>query len=71
MYQEKIKFELRVFLIGQVDSRILRAVAIEHCKDGDTAVEVVLNEVIPCLTKLPSTSAEHSGVTGISSAGEA
>ncbi|XP_069145017.1 putative WEB family protein At1g65010, chloroplastic isoform X3 [Solanum lycopersicum] len=55
-------------IFPEVDSRILRAVAIEHCKDGDTAVEVVLNEVIPCLTKLPSTSAEHSGVTGISSA---
>jgi len=71
MYQEKIKFERSVFLIGQVDSRILRAVAIEHCKDADTAVEVVLNEVIPCLTKLPSTSSEHSGVTVISSEGKA
>ncbi|MCD7466452.1 hypothetical protein HAX54_003175 [Datura stramonium] len=50
-------------IFPEVDSRILRAVAIEHCKDADTAVEVVLNEVIPCLTKLPSTSSEHSGVT--------
>lgn len=54
-------------IFPEVDSRILRAVAIEHCKDADTAVEVVLNEVIPCLTKLPSTSSEHSGVTVISS----
>ncbi|KAI3668206.1 hypothetical protein L6452_43283 [Arctium lappa] len=33
----------------QVDSRILRAVAIEHSKDADVAVEVVLVEVIPRL----------------------
>ncbi|KAJ8543181.1 hypothetical protein K7X08_005704 [Anisodus acutangulus] len=50
-------------IFPEVDSRILRAVAIEHCKDADTAVEVVLSEVIPCLTKLPSTSSEHSGAT--------
>lgn len=50
-------------IFPEVDSRILRAVAIEHCKDADTAVEVVLSEVIPCLTKRPSTSSEHSGVT--------
>ncbi|KAM3382432.1 hypothetical protein P3S68_008006 [Capsicum galapagoense] len=50
-------------IFPEVDSRILRAVAIEHCKDADTAVEVVLSEVIPCLTKLPSTFPEHSGVT--------
>ncbi|KAM3325961.1 hypothetical protein P3S67_001087 [Capsicum chacoense] len=50
-------------IFPEVDSRILRAVAIEHCKDADTAVEVVLSEVIPCLTKLPSTFSEHSGVT--------
>lgn len=50
-------------IFPEVDSRVLRAVAIEHCKDADTAVEVVLSEVIPYLTKLPSTSSEHSGVT--------
>ncbi|CAN4091584.1 unnamed protein product [Withania somnifera] len=50
-------------IFPEVDSRILRAVAIEHYKDADTAVEVVLSEVIPCLTKRPSTSSEHSGVT--------
>lgn len=50
-------------IFPEVDSRILRAVAIEHSKDADTAVEVVLSEIIPCLTKLPSTSSEHSGVT--------
>lgn len=50
-------------IFPEVDSRVLRAVAIEHCKDADTAVEVVLSEVIPYLTKLPATSYEHSGVT--------
>nr|XP_043609313.1 cell surface antigen I/II-like [Erigeron canadensis] len=35
----------------QVDSRILRAVAIEHSKDADTAVEVVLVEIIPSLSE--------------------
>ncbi|KAJ8547504.1 hypothetical protein K7X08_011090 [Anisodus acutangulus] len=52
-----------VEVFPEVDSRILRAVAIEHSKDADTAVEVVLSEVIPCLTKLPSTSSEHGGAT--------
>lgn len=34
----------------QVDARMLRAVAIEHPKDADAAVEVVLVEVIPYLS---------------------
>ncbi|XP_058195993.1 uncharacterized protein LOC131312330 isoform X1 [Rhododendron vialii] len=36
----------------QVDTRVLRAVAIENPKDPDTAVEVVLTEVIPYLSKV-------------------
>ncbi|KAE9460516.1 hypothetical protein C3L33_07512, partial [Rhododendron williamsianum] len=35
-----------------VDTRVLRAVAIENSKDPDTAVEVVLTEVIPYLSKV-------------------
>lgn len=35
----------------QVDSRILRAVAIEHAKDADLAVEAVITEVIPQLAE--------------------
>lgn len=31
----------------QIDSRVLRAVAIEHSKDADAAVEAVLVEIIP------------------------
>ncbi|XP_075093893.1 uncharacterized protein LOC107788139 isoform X2 [Nicotiana tabacum] len=52
-------------IFPEVDSRILRAVAIEHCKDPDTAVEVVLSEIIPCLSernKLPSASSGETGV---------
>jgi hypothetical protein len=37
----------------QVDPRALRAVAIEHYKDADAAVEVVLVEVIPFLPQKP------------------
>ncbi|XP_076917814.1 uncharacterized protein LOC143578012 [Bidens hawaiensis] len=44
----------------QVDSRILKAVAIEHSKDADIAVEVVLLEVIPNLPKKPSTVGSSS-----------
>ncbi|XP_059660521.1 uncharacterized protein LOC132306928 [Cornus florida] len=35
----------------QLDARILRAVAIEHSKDADAAVEAVLVEVIPYISK--------------------
>lgn len=35
----------------QVDSRLLRAVAIEHPKDADLAVEVVLVDIIPHLSE--------------------
>lgn len=38
----------------QVDSRILRAVAIEHSKDADVAVEVVIDEVLPHLREQPT-----------------
>lgn len=61
-------------MIDQVDSRILRAVAIEHCKDPDTAVEVVLSEIIPCLSernKLLSASSGETGVTVKASEGNA
>lgn len=35
----------------QVDARILRAVAIEHPKDVDLAAGIVLNEIIPLMSK--------------------
>lgn len=58
----------------QVDSRVLRAVAIEHCKDPDAAVEVVLTEVIPFLTErskpLPASSPKN-GALAQSSFGKA
>lgn len=36
-------------LFPQVDARILKAVAIEHSKDADGAVEAILTEVLPCI----------------------
>ncbi|XP_010522693.1 PREDICTED: uncharacterized protein LOC104801219 [Tarenaya hassleriana] len=36
-------------IFPQVDARILRAVAIEHPKDADEAVGVVLSEIVPSL----------------------
>ncbi|KAL5102280.1 hypothetical protein RYX36_006607 [Vicia faba] len=46
--------------ILHVDSRLSRAVAIEHPKDADIAVEIVLTEIIPSITKklLPVTPPE-------------
>ncbi|XP_028762220.1 uncharacterized protein LOC114745031 [Neltuma alba] len=38
-------------IFPQVDARILRAVAIEHSKDVDLAAGIVLNEVIPLMSK--------------------
>ncbi|GJX85110.1 stress response protein NST1 [Tanacetum coccineum] len=38
----------------QVDSRLLRAYAIEHAKDVDVAVEAVLAEIIPTLPAEPA-----------------
>ncbi|GAU51123.1 hypothetical protein TSUD_28740 [Trifolium subterraneum] len=38
-------------IFPQVDSRLLRAVAIEHPKDADMAAEVVLTEIIPSIAK--------------------
>ncbi|XP_010907287.1 uncharacterized protein [Elaeis guineensis] len=52
----------------QIDLRILKAVAIEHPRDVDAAVEFVLSEVLPCISETKETSytlnnthdAEHS-----------
>ncbi|KAI3829628.1 hypothetical protein L1987_03755 [Smallanthus sonchifolius] len=44
----------------QVDSRALKAVAIEHSKDADAAVEVVLVEIIPNLPEKPLTVCSSS-----------
>ncbi|XP_009769175.1 uncharacterized protein LOC107809980 [Nicotiana tabacum] len=52
-------------IFPEVDSRILRAVAIEHCKDPDTAVEVVLSEIIPCLSERNKLLSASSGETGV------
>lgn len=40
---------LYLFLFKQIDTRVLRAVAIENSKDSQAAVKVVLEEIIPFL----------------------
>ncbi|KAJ9696246.1 hypothetical protein PVL29_008469 [Vitis rotundifolia] len=40
----------------QVDARLLKAVAIEHSKDADAAVEFVLYDVLPFLSQHPGSS---------------
>lgn len=51
-------------IFPQVDSRILRAVAIEHSKDADVAVEVVLVEVIPRLSEQSLTDSSSNKSKG-------
>ncbi|KAL5561640.1 hypothetical protein UlMin_031387 [Ulmus minor] len=43
----------------QVDARILKAVSIEHSKDPDEAVNAILTEVLPFLTKQSETPIYH------------
>ncbi|GAA0184286.1 hypothetical protein LIER_31574 [Lithospermum erythrorhizon] len=50
-------------IFPEVDPRALRAVAIEHNKDGDAAAEVVLTEIVPFLKEIsrpPSSSSLNS-----------
>ncbi|KAL1216533.1 hypothetical protein V5N11_030174 [Cardamine amara subsp. amara] len=48
-------------IFPQIDSRILRAVAIEHPKDADEAAAVVLSEIVPSLSSNLSRSFNQSG----------
>ncbi|KAI7749809.1 hypothetical protein M8C21_008461, partial [Ambrosia artemisiifolia] len=61
-------------LFPEVDSRILKAVAIEHSKDADLAAEVVLVDVIPNLPKkaiaVGSPSSSKSSSTVFEAVGE-
>ncbi|KAI3676507.1 hypothetical protein L1987_86117 [Smallanthus sonchifolius] len=47
-------------LFPQVDSRLLKAVSLEHYKDADAAVEVVLVEIIPSFPDQPLTNGSSS-----------
>ncbi|KAK1558521.1 hypothetical protein Q3G72_003316 [Acer saccharum] len=49
------RFLMEIF--PQVDSRLLKAVAIEHSKDADAAANVVLTEILPLWSDQPVTSA--------------
>ncbi|KAK4492542.1 hypothetical protein RD792_003354 [Penstemon davidsonii] len=48
-------------LFPQIDARVLRAVAIEHSKDADAAVEAVLVEIIPFFTERSKPSSPFIG----------
>uniref|UniRef100_A0A2P2LLI7 Uncharacterized protein LOC8266776 n=1 Tax=Rhizophora mucronata TaxID=61149 RepID=A0A2P2LLI7_RHIMU len=54
-----------VDVFPQVDSRLLRAVAIEHSKDPHIAVEVVLSEVLPYLSKHSIVSEDHGSPSSV------
>ncbi|KAL3517550.1 hypothetical protein ACH5RR_020139 [Cinchona calisaya] len=58
-------YKVLVEIFPEVDSRALKAVAIEHQKDVDAAVEVVLTEVIPFLTERSTCSRSSTGTGGI------
>jgi hypothetical protein len=47
----------------QVDHRILKAIAIEHSKDVDSAVVAVLDEVMPSMTGLTGALSAHHEAT--------
>ncbi|KAK9733545.1 hypothetical protein RND81_04G074500 [Saponaria officinalis] len=53
-------------LFPQVDIRLLKAVAIEHSKDPDSAVEYILTEVLPCTgdgANPPTSAVANNGKT--------
>ncbi|XP_065861176.1 uncharacterized protein [Euphorbia lathyris] len=54
-------------LFPQVDSRILKAVAIEHPKNAELAVEVVISEVLPNLSQHAAVGSPLHKVRGSSS----
>ncbi|KAL0391046.1 UNVERIFIED_CONTAM: hypothetical protein Scaly_0461700 [Sesamum calycinum] len=55
----------------QIDARVLRAVAIEHSKDVDAAVEAVLLEIIPYFTERSGPSGPLSGSIAVRGSSEA
>ncbi|KAL0418764.1 UNVERIFIED_CONTAM: hypothetical protein Sradi_1289900 [Sesamum radiatum] len=55
----------------QIDARVLRAVAIEHSKDVDAAVEAVLLEIIPYFTERSGPSGPSSGSIAVRGSSEA
>ncbi|KAJ1405117.1 hypothetical protein SESBI_26059 [Sesbania bispinosa] len=53
-------------IFPQVDSRLLRAVAIEHPKDADTAAGIILTEIIPSMSKnLPPVTVPQERSPGV------
>ncbi|KAL2540604.1 hypothetical protein Adt_01582 [Abeliophyllum distichum] len=52
-------------IFPQIDSRALRAVAIEHSNDADAAVEAVLVEIIPIFTERSRQSSSSSEIRSL------
>ncbi|KAL2556813.1 uncharacterized protein Fot_01552 [Forsythia ovata] len=52
-------------IFPQIDSRALRAVAIEHSNDADAAVEAVLVEIIPLFTERSRQSSSSSEIRSL------
>ncbi|KAL9236030.1 hypothetical protein vseg_010743 [Gypsophila vaccaria] len=53
-------------LFPQVDTRLLKAVAIEHAQNPDSAVEYILTEVLPCIgnsSSAPTFAVKDKGQT--------
>ncbi|KAL2507730.1 hypothetical protein Fot_31377 [Forsythia ovata] len=48
-------------IFPQIDSRVLRAVSIEHSKDADAAIDTVLGEIIPFFTERSRQGCHSSG----------
>ncbi|KAJ7972825.1 Ubiquitin system component Cue [Quillaja saponaria] len=46
-------------MFPQVDARLLKAVAFEHHKDADVAVDVILTEVIPLMSRRSTSALTH------------
>ncbi|XP_022869024.1 uncharacterized protein LOC111388525 isoform X2 [Olea europaea var. sylvestris] len=58
-------------IFPQIDSRVLRAVAIEHSKDADAAIDAVLEEIIPFFTERSRQSCQSSGSMNVGESSKA
>ncbi|XP_022847351.1 uncharacterized protein LOC111369878 [Olea europaea var. sylvestris] len=68
-FKEVYKALLEIF--PQVDSRVLRAVAIEHSNDADTAIDAVLVEIIPFFTEKSRQKCQSGGCMNVGESSKA
>ncbi|XP_075483035.1 uncharacterized protein LOC142523206 isoform X3 [Primulina tabacum] len=52
-------------LFPEIDARVIRAVAIEHSKDPDAAVEAVLEEIIPFFSEISTPTRPLTGSSSL------